>query len=282
VDTHDNDGRSPLHWAAYKGFPDAVKLLLYMDGHLGRPDKEGCTPLHWAAIRGKSEAAHILAQAGGAKLIAARDVEGQTAPQLASEKGHKSLGSFLANLQDRAGKESFWNTKGMAVVCLGLILGLVAMFVHLVVMAPGMPQMDVTWAAWAWIVVVSSGGGLVLMYRVSYNDPGFVGEGSERELRGAGGGGRGGGGAHHRTVGGGGGGGGGGGSKDDSGGGGGDYNSNSHLNHPELWAGNWSQLCTTCRLVKPWGAKHCSVTNKCVHRFDHYCPWMGGTLNPKP
>jgi hypothetical protein len=47
VDTHDNDGRSPLHWAAYKGFPDAVKLLLYMDAHISRPDKEGCTPLHW-------------------------------------------------------------------------------------------------------------------------------------------------------------------------------------------------------------------------------------------
>jgi hypothetical protein len=26
-------------------------------------------------------------------------VEGQTAPQLATEKGHKSLGMFLANLQ---------------------------------------------------------------------------------------------------------------------------------------------------------------------------------------
>lgn len=268
VDTHDNDGRSPLHWAAYKGFPDAVKLLLYMDAHISRPDKEGCTPLHWAAIRGKSEAAHILAQAGGTKLIAARDVEGQTAPQLATEKGHKSLGMFLANLQDKLGKDSFWNTKGMAVVCLGIVLGLVAMFVHLVVMAPGMLQMDVTWAAWSWVVILCSGGGLVLMYRVSYNDPGFVGE-SQRELKGGGGG----------DDGGVGGGGGGGGSK--GGGGGGGFNSNSHLNHPELWAGNWSQLCTTCKLVKPWGAKHCSVTNKCVHRFDHYCPWMGNCIGKR-
>jgi ankyrin repeat protein len=58
-----------------KGFPDAVKLLLYMDAHIGRADKEGCTPLHWAAIRGKSEAAHVLAQAGGQKVLDARDVE---------------------------------------------------------------------------------------------------------------------------------------------------------------------------------------------------------------
>ena len=259
VDTHDNDGRSPLHWAAYKGFPDAVKLLLFMDAHANRPDKEGCTPLHWAAIRGKAEAAHILAHAGGIKLLQARDVEGQTAPQLATEKGHKSLGIFLAKLLDRLVRgERFWTSKGMAVACLGIIVGLVAMFVYLVVMAQGMLRMDVTLAAWSWVVILTSGAGIVLMYRVSYNDPGFVVEGKsdhrKGEVTGSGGGG---------------------------GGRGGGANSNSHLNHPELWAGNWGQLCTTCQLVKPWGAKHCSVTNRCVHRFDHYCPWMGNVIGKK-
>jgi palmitoyltransferase len=174
IDGHDNDGRSPLHWAAYKGFPDTVRLLLFAGCHLSRPDKEGCTPLHWAAIRGKSEAAHILAQAGGASALEARDTEGSTPAQLATEKGHKSLGFFLANLQARLGKRSFWDEKGMAVVCLSLILGLVVMFVHLVVMAPGMLQMDVHAAAWSWIVVLTSGAGMYFMYRVSYADPGFL------------------------------------------------------------------------------------------------------------
>ena len=36
-----------------------------------------------------------------------------------------------------------------------------------------------------------------------------------------------------------------------------------------------------CKLVKPWGAKHCSVTNKCVARFDHYCPWMGNVIGKR-
>jgi palmitoyltransferase len=58
----------------------------------------------------------------------------------------------------------------MAVVCLSLILGLVVMFVHLVVMAPGMLQMDVHAAAWSWIVVLTSGAGMYFMYRVSYAD----------------------------------------------------------------------------------------------------------------
>ena len=43
----DADGRSPLHWTAYKGFPDALRLLLFLDADMMRADREGCTPLHW-------------------------------------------------------------------------------------------------------------------------------------------------------------------------------------------------------------------------------------------
>ena len=276
VDTHDNDGRSPLHWAAYKGFPDATKLLLFCDAHITRADKEGCTPLHWAAIRGKSEAAHVLAQAGGLQLLDARDVEGQTATQLAMEKGHKSLGGFLANLHDRAANKRgrFWSDKGMAVFCAALILGLLVMFVHAVVLAPGMLQMDVTWAAWSWLVVLSAGAGLAVMYRVSYGDPGFIdslgGAASKfgdkkRGENGVGGARR----DHHDVE------------MKGYRGSGGARADLAHLDHPELWAGNWGALCTTCKLVKPWGAKHCSVTNKCVARFDHYCPWMGNVIGKR-
>ena len=81
-----------------------MKLLLYMDAHINRPDKEGCTPLHWAAIRGKSEAAHVLAQAGGTKLLTAKDVEGQTAAQLANEKVGTS-GSIIAFYSSQRGVE---------------------------------------------------------------------------------------------------------------------------------------------------------------------------------
>ncbi|KAJ0524685.1 putative protein S-acyltransferase [Helianthus annuus] len=40
-DVPDNEGRSPLHWAAYKGFADSIRLLLFLDAHRGRQDKEG-------------------------------------------------------------------------------------------------------------------------------------------------------------------------------------------------------------------------------------------------
>ena len=45
-----------------------------------------------------------------------------------------------------------------------------------------------------------------------------------------------------------------------------------------LWAGHWGSLCVSCKIVRPLGAKHCGVLNKCVSRFDHYCPWVGNAI----
>ena len=46
------------------------------------------------------------------------------------------------------------------------------------------------------------------------------------------------------------------------------------LDSPALWAGNWGQLCVSCKIVRPLRAKHCSVSDRCVELFDHYCPWV--------
>jgi palmitoyltransferase len=50
------------------------------------------------------------------------------------------------------------------------------------------------------------------------------------------------------------------------------------LDNPALAAGQWNQLCVSCRIVRPLRAKHCSVTNRCVEAFDHYCPWVGNAI----
>lgn len=48
------------------------------------------------------------------------------------------------------------------------------------------------------------------------------------------------------------------------------------LDNPALAAGQWGQLCVSCRIVRPLRAKHCSITGRCVEAFDHYCPWVRG------
>jgi palmitoyltransferase len=97
-DVPDNDGRSPLHWAAYKGFADSIRLLLFLDAHRGRQDKEGCTPLHWAAIRGNLEACTVLVQAGKREDLIMTDNTGLTPAQLASDKNHRQVAFFLVGV----------------------------------------------------------------------------------------------------------------------------------------------------------------------------------------
>ncbi|KAI7738969.1 hypothetical protein M8C21_018836 [Ambrosia artemisiifolia] len=110
-DVPDNDGRSPLHWAAYKGFADCIRLLLFLDAYRGRQDKEGCTPLHWAAIRGNLEACTVLVQAGKKEDLMATDNTGLTPAQLASDKNHRQVAFFLGNARRVLDKR--WDGNGI-------------------------------------------------------------------------------------------------------------------------------------------------------------------------
>lgn len=434
-DTADHDGRTALHWAAYKGFADSVRLLLVLDARHALPDKEGCTPLHWAAIKGNGEACTVLVQGGALPSLSACDVTGSTPPQLAVEKGHRYLGMHLAEVKARAedawfgkhGSLAWMNKTQLCPVIWGLILGLLLVFVTKVI-GPGpvaLPQqpsaagaaaaaaaaagdaavalINSTAAAAAaaagaavqlsaaaamvagqkpgvhsssggsrsgasshrrpavaaahphsavageggtraittapgtgsssssrqlgstaggssssrsgsslflfnvaaWSVVVAAGVGLFFLHKTTTSDPGFVptgrdgGRTGEKRLKAAhaaaaaaagssgphshGAGGLNGSGGSSGAVAGGGGAGGGAAGKgpllrSGSGGSGCSGSQASLLDCPALWCGNWQQLCVTCKIVRPLRAKHCSVTDRCVEVFDHYCPWVGNTI----
>ena len=38
-------------------------------------------------------------------------------------------------------------------------------------------------------------------------------------------------------------------------------------------------FCSTCVNFKPDRAHHCSEVNRCVRKFDHFCPWVGGIVS---
>lgn len=253
-DVPDNDGRSPLHWAAYKGFADCIRLLLFLDAYRGRQDKEGCTPLHWAAIRGNLEACTVLVQAGKKEDLMLTDNTGLTPAQLAADKNHRQVAFFLGNARRLLEKRCDGNSRlgqlsklGLAPFLWCIIFLLLVTYTHSVIMASDLPKLTVGFGLFAWLGVFLATGGLVMFYRCSSKDPGYIRMNVHDPQN----------------------------MKDD------EPLLKIEVNNPALLAGNWSQLCSTCKIVRPHRAKHCSTCDRCVEQFDHHCPWVSNCIGKK-
>ncbi|KAJ4842888.1 Protein S-acyltransferase 24 [Turnera subulata] len=253
-DVPDFDGRSPLHWAAYKGFADCIRLLLFLDAYRGRQDKEGCTPLHWAAIRGNLEACTVLVQAGKKEDLMVTDNTGLTPAQLASDKSHRQVAFFLGNARRLLDRHWDPNSRlgrlsklGRAPLLWCLILVLLVIYINSVISASNLPKLTAGFGLLAWVGVFLATAGLVMFYRCSRKDPGFIRMNVHDPQN----------------------------MKDD------EPLLKIEINNPALVAGNWSQLCATCKIVRPLRAKHCSTCNRCVEQFDHHCPWVSNCIGKK-
>ncbi|KAF9679730.1 hypothetical protein SADUNF_Sadunf06G0044800 [Salix dunnii] len=229
-DVPDFDGRSPLHWAAYKGFADSIRLLLFLDSYRGRQDREGCTPLHWGAIRGNLEACTVLVQAGKKEDLMVTDNTGLTPAQLASNKNHRQVAFFLVRdpiLQGNArrllDKQCDGNNRlgrlsklGLAPVLWFIIILLLLIYIYSVILASNLPKLTACFGLLAWLAVFLANAGLVMFYRCSRKDPGYIRMNVHDPQN----------------------------MKDD------EPLLKIEINNPDLLAGNWSQLCATCKKNK--------------------------------
>ncbi|XP_057416841.1 probable protein S-acyltransferase 23 isoform X2 [Lotus japonicus] len=253
-DVPDNDGRSPLHWAAYKGFPDTIRLLLFRDASQGRQDKDGSTPVHWAALGGHAETCAVLVHAGTKKELMVKDNAGFTPVQLAYDKGHRLVAHFLSN-QQRADRNN-WRGKlcsgmmvdsGYAPILLCTIVFVTILFFNSVVAAPNLKKITAVVGLWAWTALSLATGSLYMFYRCSCKDPGYIKRPGDL-------------GAPSDTE---------------------DPLLNIDLNSSSVWMGNWSQLCPTCKIIRPVRSKHCPTCKRCVEQFDHHCPWISNCVGKR-
>ncbi|KAK2987430.1 hypothetical protein RJ640_018567 [Escallonia rubra] len=253
-DVPDNGGMCPLHWAAYKGSADMVRLLLFRDAYQGRQDKQGFTPLHWAALRGNTEACAVLVHAGTKQEIMVKNSAGHTPVQIASDKGHQDIAFFLTSVQRAHSghwKDKVCNGKvgnvGYAPILFCIIVISTFVFINSILFAANLTKVTAVVGLWGWTAVSLSVASLIMLSQCSSKDPGYVhGPGKMRNNIDAE-----------------------------------DPLLNIDLNSTSAWTGNWSQLCPTCKIIRPVRSKHCPVCKHCVEQFDHHCPWISNCVGKR-
>lgn len=120
VNNLDEQGRTPLMWAAYVNYRsaeliakdeekriEAVKLLLEKNADKDLKDKDGWTALLWAAWSGFPKVSEALIGAGAD--IAAADKRGNTALMIAALRGNASVVKLLI---EKGADKTAKNTEG--------------------------------------------------------------------------------------------------------------------------------------------------------------------------
>ncbi|ESO88486.1 hypothetical protein LOTGIDRAFT_219211 [Lottia gigantea] len=239
----DKDGDNALHWAAFKGYSELMRLLIYSGFNPRQKDNFGQTPLHLACINGNLTAVKELCEQDGVEIDLA-DKNNKTPLMLALGRKHESIVQYLKKeARFRTSilpRIDIWsilfgppgNTKGallffiISLLCWGypmyIIKCLSVTFYDLQVIH----FLFITCNVFMWIS----------LYHASTTDPGFL----PRNIP-----------EYDQAI--------------------------KQVAHFDEWKqGNnpLSQLCHTCRTVKPVRAKHCRICNRCIKEFDHHCPYI--------
>jgi len=49
-------------------------------------------------------------------------------------------------------------------------------------------------------------------------------------------------------------------------------------NKTSYYDANGQRYCDICRVFQPYRTKHCKQCERCIHKFDHHCFWIGGCV----
>ncbi|EFA79581.1 Ankyrin repeat-containing protein [Heterostelium album PN500] len=94
VNSSDDSGNTPLHWACYKKNYDIVKYLISMGGNPNQPNTdEGQTPFHWACIGGDPFIVKYVLNSGGDPFL--QDRRGYNSLIHASQYGEMKIVRYL-------------------------------------------------------------------------------------------------------------------------------------------------------------------------------------------
>lgn len=93
TETTDEDGKTPMLWAAYFGNLDSLRILVQRGGDPDKPDLLGNTALHCAALNGHMHIVEFLVNFGA--NIWKLDNDHHSAIDLASLKNHMNIVQYL-------------------------------------------------------------------------------------------------------------------------------------------------------------------------------------------
>lgn len=301
----DNNGDTPLHWAAYKGSEELVGLLMYfMPRELDTEDKFGQTATHLAALSGHYGVLEFLIKENGADY-GKKDKNGLTPLDLAMKKEHpqceyvlrKHKTSSCFELGTSTGKR-LWTVRGLmpnficgsnerergqwmwrATFYPNLVASMVSIYyatlpqlADLAILQLFSTVFQVLW----WVCFL-----LILYWPPSYVidvEPdrgahnGYISSSNNNSSTHS---------SRNNSS----------GSSDKEGG----ATANPFLSYGRALdrivevLGNESPLahmthsmptvCHSCHVVRPLRSKHCKVMRRCIHKFDHYCPFVHNAVS---
>ena len=99
VDSANNGGETPLHWAAKGNSVDVAKRLIANSANVDSADNYGITALHWSAKMNSVDVARLLLEksANLNATVVSGHWKGLTPLQLAEGEGHQEMVELLRN-----------------------------------------------------------------------------------------------------------------------------------------------------------------------------------------